>query len=434
MSQEPKQEWRRGALRLSVVGAVVGGAGLVASLWFGAAPGMLVMLAALGSFAGLVGLGPLSGAIATRDVQLGASLLAVAVILGSLLTLGAGAPGPLSTLGAMWTVQGAAWLASLAMLFVAAAAAGRAPQAVGALSAALGLGVLGVWAERARESAVSFAWPLAAGEEPLLWGLPSVRQAADLKVPVVMGAESAAGLVATAVVVAGIAALASSGLIDAKHRLRALAGKLWAGAAMLFAVAVGMVLGTPAPPAERLVDAGLKARAAEWLSGRQLPPGLSEQGEFLVELASSPAVHLARMGAEVVALLIAALLCAWVSWRGGRGGDDRGSEVQAPGEQAEALSRGLVGRAVALMMLGWAWGLLVTWESSGAFGVFTRAEWVGFGVPLVVLGLQQAMYEQGTLGALARRITPVVALAFVSLALLWVWSHGAAPGVGARLF
>ncbi|TXD32174.1 hypothetical protein FRC96_18700, partial [Lujinxingia vulgaris] len=133
MSQEPKQAWRRAAVRLSGLGLVVGGAGLVASLWFGASPGMLVVLAALGSFAGLVGMGPLAGAIATRDVQIGASLLVGAVILGSLLTLGAGAPGALSTLGAMWAVQGAAWLAALATLFVAAAAADRAPQAVSTL-------------------------------------------------------------------------------------------------------------------------------------------------------------------------------------------------------------------------------------------------------------------------------------------------------------
>ncbi|RVU48244.1 hypothetical protein EA187_02070 [Lujinxingia sediminis] len=432
MSQEPKLARRSGAFRLSAVGALVGGAGLVASLWFGASAGMLVALAALGSFAGLVGLGRLSAAIATRDVQIGASLLVGAVILGSLLTLGAGAPGRLSTLGAMWAVQGAAWLAALAMLFVAAAAAGRAPQAVGALSAALGLGVLGVWAERARSGAMNFAWPLATDGEPLFWGLPAVRQAAELKVPVMMGAESAAGLVATASVVAGIAALVSSELVEPTHRLRALADKLWAGAAALFAVALGMVFGTSVPHAERLIDAGLKGRAAEWLSAQQLPPGLAEQGELLVSPeATAISVHLSAMGAEVVALLMAALLCAWAAWRVRRGT----GEVAPEGAAAqETWSRGLVGRAVALMVLGWAWGLLVTWESGGAFGVFTRAEWVGFGVPLVVLGLHQAMFEQGTLGALARRVTPVVALAFVSLALLWVWSHGAAPGVGVSLF
>lgn len=432
MSQDPKQVWRRAAVRLSGVGLVVGGAGLVASLWFGASPGMLVVLAALGSFAGLVGMGPLSAAIATRDVQIGASLLVGAVLLGSLLTLGAGAPGVLSTLGAMWAVQGAAWLAALATLFVAAAAAGRAPQAVGVLSAALGLGVLAVWAERARSGAMNFAWPLATDGEPLFWGLPAVRQAAELKLPVMMGAESAAGLVATASVVAGIAALASSELFEAKHRLRALADKLWAGAAALFAVALGVLFGSPVPHAERLIDAGLKARAAEWLSGQQLPPGLAEQGELLMRPgATAISVHLSAMGAEVVALLMAALLCAWAAWRARP--RQAGAEVEARPEQA-SLSRGLVGRAVALMVLGWAWGLLVTWESSGAFGVFSRAEWVGFGVPLVVLGLHQAMLEQGTLGALARRITPVVALAFVSVALLWVWSHGAAPGVGVSLF
>ncbi|RAL25457.1 hypothetical protein DL240_04395 [Lujinxingia litoralis] len=192
-----------------------------------------------------------------------------------------------------------------------------------------------------------------------------------------------------------------------------------------------MVMGARVDVARLLAEPRVRQSAQEWLSTRQLPVSFADQGQALADLGAVPAVvDAGAMGAEWIALLAGTLMCAWAAW-GAMRPAPLSEEANAAGQE---LAHGLLGRAVALLALAWSWGLLVTWESTGAFGVFTRAEWAGLAAPLVVLGLHQAGADPGALGAPARRNAGWVALAFVSALLLWVWSHGAAPGVGVRPF